>query len=73
SYLADTIVMLRYYEAEGRVRKALSVVKKRSGAHEDTIRAFELGAQGIRIGAPLSDMRGILTGTPIDLKASQLS
>ncbi len=64
SYLADTIVMLRYFELEGRLRKAISVVKKRSGAHEESIRAFELGASGIYIGAPLAQMQGVLTGTP---------
>ena len=64
SYLADTIIMMRYFEAAGRVRKALSVVKKRSGAHEDTIRGLELGAGGIRIGPPLTGMRGVLTGAP---------
>jgi circadian clock protein KaiC len=64
SYLADTILMFRYYEAEGRVRKALSVVKKRSGAHEDTIRELSMGAGGIHIGPALANMRGVLTGTP---------
>jgi circadian clock protein KaiC len=64
SYLADTIVVLRYYELEGHLRKAISVVKKRSGAHEETIRGFELGAAGIVVGPPLSRMRGVLTGTP---------
>ncbi len=64
SYLADTIVMLRYFELEGRVRKVISVVKKRSGAHEETIRTFELGADGIRLGPPLTQMHGVLSGTP---------
>jgi circadian clock protein KaiC len=64
TYLADTVVMLRYFEADGRVRKALSVVKKRSGAHESTIREFSLGAQGIIVGKPLTDFRGVLTGVP---------
>ena len=62
SYLADTIVVLRYFEFEGRLRKAISVLKKRSGAHEETIREFELGAEGIRIGPPLSQMEGVLSG-----------
>ncbi|HEX8794454.1 MAG TPA: ATPase domain-containing protein [Polyangiaceae bacterium] len=64
SYLADTIMLLRYFEFEGRLRKAISVLKKRSGAHEETIRAFELGRGGIHIGAPLVQMQGVLTGTP---------
>jgi len=64
SYLADTIVLMRYFEMEGRLRKALSVLKKRSGAHEETIRSFELGAQGICLGDPLSQMQGVLTGAP---------
>ena len=64
SYLADTVVLLRYYEAAGAVRNAISVVKKRSGAHERTIREFALGAHGIKIGKPLSEFRGVLTGVP---------
>lgn len=64
SYLADTILLLRYFEMDGRVRKALSVVKKRSGHHEDTIRALDLGKDGITIGPRLHGMRGVLTGTP---------
>jgi circadian clock protein KaiC len=64
SYLTDTIVLLRYFEAEGRVRKAISIVKKRSGPHEDTIRAVELGPRGIELGPPLTGMRGVLTNDP---------
>ena len=65
SYLADTVLLLRYFEAEGRVRKAISVVKKRSGAHEQTIREFSLGTPGgLVIGAPLSAFQGVLSGTP---------
>jgi circadian clock protein KaiC len=67
SYLADTILMFRYFEDRGRVRKALSVVKKRSGAHEDSIRELLLGGGGIHLGAPLCNMRGILSGTPLTL------
>jgi circadian clock protein KaiC len=63
SYLADTVVLMRYFEADGAVRKAISVVKKRSGAHEETIREFRMGApDGIKVGKPLTDFRGILTG-----------
>lgn len=64
SYIADVVIMLRFFEAGGRIRKALSVVKNRSGAHEDAIRELRIDAQGIRVGAPLSDFRGVLTGTP---------
>lgn len=64
SYLADTIVLFRYFELAGRIRKALSVLKKRSGPHEETIRSIELGAGGVHIGEPLANMRGVLTGTP---------
>ncbi len=64
SYLADTVLVLRYFEASGRIRKAVSVLKKRSGQHEDTIREFSLGASGILVGPPLADFRGVLTGVP---------
>jgi circadian clock protein KaiC len=65
SYLADTVLMLRYFEAGGAVRRALSVVKKRSGAHENTIREFQLSSGGIHIGEPLTEFRGVLTGVPL--------
>jgi circadian clock protein KaiC len=64
SYLSDAVVMLRYFEAEGRVRRAISVVKKRSGAHEDAIREFRLTAEGVKVGPPLTEFQGILTGVP---------
>ena len=64
SYLADTLVLLRYFESEGRIRKAISVVKKRSGAHEDTIRELLLDGNGLHVGAPLSQFTGVLTGVP---------
>jgi len=64
SYVADTVVMLRYFETAGRIRKAISVLKKRSGAHEDTIRELTLGQGGVRVGAPLSQFLGVLTGVP---------
>ena len=63
SYLADTVVLLRYFEASGAIRLAISVVKKRSGPHERTIREFGLGP-GIRVGPPLTDFSGILSGIP---------
>jgi circadian clock protein KaiC len=66
SYIADTVIMLRFFEAEGKVRKAISVVKKRSGAHEETIREYGLGAPyGVRIGPPLVGFRGVLSGGPV--------
>jgi circadian clock protein KaiC len=64
SYLSDTVVMLRYFETEGLVRRALSVVKKRSGAHELTIREFLLAHDGLHVGPPLKEFRGVFTGTP---------
>lgn len=64
SYLADTVILLRYFEAAGRVRNALSVVKKRGGKHERTIREFALRDTGVHIGAPLQDFHGVLTGVP---------
>lgn len=64
TYLADTVVLLRYFEARGRVRRAVSVVKKRSGAHEDTIREYRIGASGIRLGDPLRNFQGVLRGVP---------
>jgi circadian clock protein KaiC len=64
SYLADGVVLFRYFEADGRVRKAISVVKKRSGFHEDTIREFSLGPTGVHVGPPLDNFQGVLTGNP---------
>ncbi len=64
SYLSDAVLMLRSFEAEGRVRRAMSVVKKRSGAHEDAIREFRLTGQGVKVGPPLTEFQGILSGIP---------
>ncbi|MET0131682.1 MAG: ATPase domain-containing protein [Stenotrophomonas chelatiphaga] len=64
SYMADTVILFRFFEAQGRIRKALSVIKNRSGAHEDTIRELRIDQGGLRIGAPLDNFRGVLTGTP---------
>jgi circadian clock protein KaiC len=63
SYLADTVLLLRYFEAFGQVRQAISVIKKRTGRHERTIRELRFDG-GIRIGEPLVNFRGVLTGTP---------
>jgi len=67
SYLADAVVLLRYFEADGMVRQAISVMKKRGGAHERSIRDFTLSETGIHVGPPLRQFRGILTGVPIAL------
>ena len=64
TYLADTVILLRYFEAAGRIRRAVSVIKKRTGAHEDTIREFRIAAGGISMGAPLTDFQGVLRGVP---------
>lgn len=63
TYLADSVILLRYFEAEGAVRRALSVIKKRTGAHEDTIREFWID-KGIHVGEPLTEFHGVLRGTP---------
>jgi circadian clock protein KaiC len=64
SYLTDTVVLLRHFEFNGAVHKAISVIKKRSGAHEGTIREFQVGPQGVSLGPALSDFHGVLTGVP---------
>jgi circadian clock protein KaiC len=65
SYLADAVVLLRYFEAGGEVHQAISVVKKRGGSHERSIREFRLGSSGIEVGEPLRHFRGVLTGVPV--------
>ncbi|MGA9773446.1 MAG: ATPase domain-containing protein [Blastocatellia bacterium] len=64
SYMADTVLLLRYFEAVGQVRQAISVVKKRTGSHERTIREFRITATGIEVGEPLKAFQGVLTGVP---------
>lgn len=64
SYLADSVVLFRYFEAGGSIRQAISVVKKRTGRHERTIREFRLSDRGVEIGPALDQFRGILSGTP---------
>ncbi len=64
TYLADTVILFRYFEAMGEVRQALSVVKKRSGRHERTIRELSMGENGIKVGKPLREFHGVLGGTP---------
>ncbi len=65
SYLSDAVIMLRYFEYNGTVRRALSIVKKRSGTHEHTIREFKLGSNGVSIGPPLYGFTSIFNGTPV--------
>jgi circadian clock protein KaiC len=64
SYLADCVILLRYFEAKGRIHKAISIVKKRSGAHETAIRSLMMGTEGIQVGDPLENYRGVMTGIP---------
>jgi circadian clock protein KaiC len=71
TYLADTVVLLRYFEARGRVRRAISVIKKRTSAHEDTIREYKIDSQGITIGQPLMNFQGVLRGVPELMDESQ--
>ncbi|MGH9422874.1 MAG: ATPase domain-containing protein, partial [Thermoanaerobaculia bacterium] len=64
SYLADTVILMRYFEVHGSVRQAVSVVKRRSGDHERTIRECKVGKGGLTVGEPLKDFQGVLTGVP---------
>jgi circadian clock protein KaiC len=65
TYLADNVILFRYFEAAGRIRRAISIVKKRSGAHEHTIREMSMGQNGLVVGEPLEEFQGVLTGTPV--------
>jgi circadian clock protein KaiC len=65
TYLADTVILLRYFEAFGRVRRALSVVKKRFGSHENTIREIRVDQSGIAVGEALEGFQGVLRGVPV--------
>jgi circadian clock protein KaiC len=64
SFLADTVILLRFFEAAGMVRQAISVVKKRRGAHERTLRELKIGPTGMQVGEVLQDFEGVLTGVP---------
>jgi circadian clock protein KaiC len=64
TYLADTVILLRYFEAKGQVRRAISVIKKRAGEHESTIREFRIGGSGLIVGEPLDAFHGVLRGVP---------
>ena len=66
SYLADNVILMRYFEAEGAVKQAISVLKKRTGVHERTIRELSISNDGVTISEPLRHFRGVLTGVPVD-------
>ncbi len=68
SYLADSVVLLRYFEHGGAVKKAISVMKKRTGDHEDSIRQIWFDGRGIQLSEPLLNLRGVLTGVPVDVR-----
>jgi circadian clock protein KaiC len=65
TYLADTVLALRFFEAEGGIHKAISAIKKRTGRHETTIRELKIDRSGILVGPPLDQFQGVLTGVPI--------
>lgn len=65
TYLADTVLLLRYFEARGQVRRAISVVKKRAGRHERTIREYHVDSRGLTLGEPLDEFQGVLRGVPV--------
>jgi circadian clock protein KaiC len=70
SYLADTVLLFRYYEHEGRIKRALSVVKRRGGSHDNAIRELRFqGGKGIEVGETLEHLRGVLTGVPVPLQS----
>ena len=73
TYLADTVILLRYFEALGKVRRAVSVIKKRTGPHEETIREFRITDAGLVLGDPLSNFQGVLRGVPTLVSDRQLS
>jgi len=68
SYLADAVVMMRMYEHAGKVKKAISVVKKRSGWHEESIRQIWFDETGLHLSGPLMHLRGVLAGVPVELE-----
>jgi circadian clock protein KaiC len=71
TYLADTVVLLRYFEALGSVKRAISIIKKRTGAHESTIREYRIDGRGLTIGAPLENFHGVLRGVPTYIGAGK--
>jgi circadian clock protein KaiC len=73
SYLADTVMLMRFFESRGAIKKAVSVIKKRSGAHEDTIRELTMSSHGVRVGDPLVAFEGVMTGVPRYLGGDMVS
>jgi circadian clock protein KaiC len=71
TYLADTVLMFRFFEYRGAVKQAISVIKKRSGNHERSIREFKVGKDGIEVGPPLTAFHGVLTGVPTAIEAGK--
>ncbi|WP_122861358.1 ATPase domain-containing protein [Pseudomonas viridiflava] len=71
TYLADSVILLRYFEALGQVRRAISIIKKRTGTHESTIREYRISSKGLKIGAPLEAFQGVLRGVPTYLGESK--
>jgi circadian clock protein KaiC len=65
TYLSDAVLLLRFFEAGGRIRRSISAIKKRTGAHENTIRELFINEHGLRLGEPLEQFRGVLTGVPM--------
>lgn len=72
SYLADTVLLLRFYELQGEVRQAVSVIKKRTGRHERSIRELTMTSDGVEVGETLSNVRGVLSGTPVPIRPDEL-
>jgi circadian clock protein KaiC len=64
TYLSDAVLLLRFFEAKGEIRRALSVLKKRTGQHESAIRELRIDHSGLQVGQKLDGFRGVLTGTP---------
>jgi circadian clock protein KaiC len=64
SYLADTVLLFRYFEAQGEIKQAIGVFKKRTGEHERTLRELRISSTGVEVGEPLREFRGIMTGVP---------
>jgi len=73
SYLADTVIITRFFEALGAIHKAISIIKKRSGPHEQTVRELTLSARGVTVGPPLKEFQGVLTGVPTYLGGGKSS
>jgi circadian clock protein KaiC len=71
SYVADNVLMLRYFELDGEIQQAISVFKKRGGPHERTLRQFTMDQQGMRVGKVLRGYRGLLTGVPVQLRGGE--